>query len=56
MNDPNRTIVSGAPMIGDPNKTQAMPGFNPTMGDPNKTSMMTLDKALVADIIQAVAC
>ena len=51
MNDPNRTILSGAP-INDPLKTQAMtPG---TMPDPNKTSAMgplVPDKALSVAII-----
>lgn len=55
MNDPNRTILSGSVPGIDPLKTQAMPAFDPNRtqasADLNKTSAMTIEKALVAEIV-----
>src|SRR5688500_17225541 len=47
--DPNRTVLSGAPMANDPMKTQAMGAF-----DPLKTTAMAAmpgGKALMAEVI-----
>jgi Ca-activated chloride channel homolog len=49
MSDPNRTILTGGPMQGDPMKTQAMPGGG--AADPNRTSVMAAEKALAVSLI-----
>lgn len=47
--DPNRTVLSGAPGLGDPLKTQAMSAG--AFPDPNRTSMMTPEQGLTVSLI-----
>jgi len=55
--DPNKTVISGPPLSGDPNRTQAIAGgdLNRTqmMGadDANRTTAMGAMKALTAEIV-----
>jgi Ca-activated chloride channel family protein len=48
-NDPNKTVLSGAPSFGDPMKTQAMAAGS--LIDPNKTSALGPMETLTAQLI-----
>lgn len=48
MNDPNRTVMSGAP-IADPNRTQIV--APPVAGDPNRTTAFAPSKAVEVAVI-----
>src|SRR5687767_741690 len=53
--DPNRTMLTGAPGLADPLKTQAMGAFDP-LADPNRTSAMGSMKALSVELIPGRDC